>query len=101
MALNGVPPDAFFFETAIGHCMRTTRVGDCFYYYEEMARRGMQPRPRLKGHLVSVLARAGRMEAARKVRARMCLCTCCPAETESMVVVLACAAVGRRTCLCF
>lgn len=68
MALNGVPPDAFFFETAIGHCMRTTRVGDCFYYYQEMVRRGMQPRPRLKGHLVSVLARAGRMEAATKVR---------------------------------
>ena len=67
MALNGVPPDAFFLETAVEYCMRTSRVGDCFYFYNELLRRGMQPRARLKGHLVSVLARAGRIRAATDV----------------------------------
>ena len=67
MALNGVPPDAKFLEAAMQFAMRTQRVGDCFYYYAEMVRRGMQPRARAKAHLVSVLARAGHIEAASKV----------------------------------
>jgi hypothetical protein len=70
MALNGVPPDAFWLEAAAAHCMRTARIGDTFYFYEQMARRGMQPGARMKGRLVSVLARAGRVEDATKVRCK-------------------------------
>ena len=44
--------------------LQSSRVGDCFYYFEEMQRRGMQPSDRIKSSLVSVLARTGDMSAA-------------------------------------
>lgn len=49
------------------YSLQSTRVGDCFYYFEEMRRRGMQPSDRLKGSLMSVLARNGDLEAAMAV----------------------------------
>jgi hypothetical protein len=67
MALNGVLPDLLFYELATQYAMRSTRVGDCFFYYEEMKRRGMQPGDRVKAHLVSVLARHGDLDAGLKV----------------------------------
>ena len=50
------------------HCMRSSRIGDCFYYYNEMKRRGMQPSSKLQGLLISVLSREGHLQAAEEVR---------------------------------
>ncbi|CAL8461625.1 g1156 [Coccomyxa elongata] len=67
MQLNGVAPDAQFLVSAIKYSLQSTRVGDCFYYFEEMRRRGMQPSERLKGSLMSVLARNGDLDAAMEL----------------------------------
>ncbi|KAK9909736.1 hypothetical protein WJX75_006740 [Coccomyxa subellipsoidea] len=67
MALNGIAPDRQFLESAIRFSLQSSRVGDCFYYFEEMQRRGMQPSDRIKSSLVSVLARTGDMSAALEV----------------------------------
>ena len=92
-----MPPDAFFLETAVEYCMRTIRVSDCFYFYGEMVRRGMQPRARQKGHLVSVLARAGRIKAAAEVSAARL-----PVHTEQaclaslLVVMISCCSIDEK-----
>lgn len=68
MVLNGLAPDRVFLELSIMHCMRSSRIGDCFYYYNEMERRGMQPSSKLQGLLISVLSREGHLQAAEEVR---------------------------------
>lgn len=68
MMLNGLVPDRVFLELSIMHCMRSSRIGDCFFYYNEMKRRGMQPSAKLQGLLISVLAREGHLQAAEEVR---------------------------------
>lgn len=67
MLLNGLAPDRVFLEHSIMHCMRASRIGDCFYYFGEMQRRGMQPSSKLQGLLISVLSREGHLEAAEEV----------------------------------
>ncbi len=67
MLLNGLAPDRVFLELSITHCMRASRIGDCFYYYNEMQRRGMQPSSKLQGLLISVLSREGHLKAAEEV----------------------------------
>ena len=69
MLLNGLAPDRVFLELSIMHCMRSSRIGDCFFYYNEMKRRGMQPSSKLQGLLISVLSREGHLQAAVEVRA--------------------------------
>ncbi|CAK0787738.1 hypothetical protein CVIRNUC_010960 [Coccomyxa viridis] len=64
MLLNGLAPDRVFLELSIMHCMRSSRIGDCFFYYNEMKRRGMQPSSKLQGLLISVLSREGHLQAA-------------------------------------
>ena len=66
--LNGLVPDRVFMELSIMHCMRSSRIGDCFFYYNEMKRRGMQPSAKLQGLLISVLAREGHLQAAEEVK---------------------------------
>ena len=68
MLLNGLAPDRVFLELSIMHCMRSSRIGDCFFYYNEMKRRGMQPSSKLQGLLISVLSREGHLQAAVEVR---------------------------------
>ena len=68
MLLNGLTPDRVFLEQSIVHCMRASRIGDCFYYFGEMQRRGMQPSSKLQGLLISVLSREGHLKAAEEVR---------------------------------
>ena len=77
MLLNGLTPDRVFLELSITHCMRASRIGDCFYYYNEMQRRGMQPSSKLQGLLISVLSREGHLKAAEEV---MELSLCCPRD---------------------
>ena len=67
MLLNGLSPDRMFLEQSIMHCMRSSRIGDCFFYYNEMQRRGMQPSSKLQGLLISVLSREGHLKAAEEV----------------------------------
>ena len=67
MLLNGLTPDRVFLELSIMHCMRSSRIGDCFFYYNEMKRRGMQPSSKLQGLLISVLSREGHLQAAVEV----------------------------------
>ena len=69
MLLNGLAPDRVFLELSIMHCMRSSRIGDCFFYYNEMKRRGMQPSSKLQGLLISVLSREGHLQAAVEARA--------------------------------
>ncbi|CAL5224930.1 g7699 [Coccomyxa viridis] len=71
MLLNGLAPDRVFLELSITHCMRASRIGDCFYYYNEMQRRGMQPSSKLQGLLISVLSREGHLEAAEEAFYKM------------------------------
>ncbi len=81
MLLNGLAPDRVFLELSITHCMRASRIGDCFYYYNEMQRRGMQPSSKLQGLLISVLSREGHLEAAEEVRQ---LSLSCPNTQHAM-----------------
>ena len=67
MLLNGLTPDRVFLEHSIMHCMRASRIGDCFFYFSEMQRRGMQPSSKLQGLLISVLSREGHLKAAEEV----------------------------------
>lgn len=71
MILNGLAPDRVFLELSIMHCMRSSRIGDCFYYYNEMKRRGMAPSSKLQGLLISVLSREGHLHAAEEVMLHM------------------------------
>ena len=43
MLLDGIKPDWSTFEEAMWANMRSRRVADTIYFFNQMARRGMQP----------------------------------------------------------
>ncbi|PRW56853.1 pentatricopeptide repeat superfamily isoform A [Chlorella sorokiniana] len=71
MLLNGMRPNRFILSTGLFYCMKTRKLGDAMFFFEEMKRRGIAPDAAAYSNAISACGRAGYLGKAVELKDEM------------------------------
>lgn len=95
MQLDGVRPIRNTFHTLITGCMKSQRLQDAVYFFDEMKAMGLQPDIVLYNCIISTCGQANQIERAFQVAAEMEATGIKPTDRTFLALLNACGTAGR------